>query len=500
MIANETELVAFLDEIDAKLKALGKRHGIALFNQLMGREHEDLMALNQETAAILLNAENKDTVETWRDRVTDSRLKRRLDIFSMAFLSAQVENDPEIAALRNPLNEKIIRFQPEIDGKKLTRTELGKILETSPDREMRKKAYYAGKVLDTVIENDVRELFEKRNELARKTGRVDFVALGYTFQELDEAELRNLFEQVKEQTQSTWDDLLERIAAELGISVPEPWDIGYYLHTILKSPADARFPKDKIIPIFKETLRKCGGDLDALPIQVIYKDLPYGGLCMGIENGKDVRIIANPRDGLLGYDALFHEFGHAIHASLIDTSSFLVTGGDPPFFWEGVAGIFERIVHEPAFQKEHFGLTDQEVRELAVQTKFTRISWFRRIAVACLLEWSVYRGDSNPRQTAANLSMEYLGISIPVDVGWAGNTLYTTHPLYNQNYLLMDVMALQTIRKFRSEFNIFPGPDLLEFVRENYIAPAAWIPWADKVFNATGEKLTPDALTAYLTE
>ncbi len=498
LITSEGNFREFLDRIDQQLHTLGKRQAMAEFHRLLGEDHEDLSVLHGEYMAILLNETSRNTIETWKDQCTDPRLRRRSVIFSKVFRGAQVEADPELFNIANPLETRIISFQPEVDGTVISRSDHGKILESSPDRELRKRAYYAGKQLDRDIESEVLRLFAARNTLAQKMGYRDFVQYGLAMQELNEETLRDLFQQVRDTTQPTWDRILKQGADALGVAELAPWDLNYYLNSVIPAPKPERFPKSRILPTIRQTIRKAGGDLDQLPIHVYERDIPYGGLCMGIEFGKDVRILANPRDGLTWYDALFHEFGHGIHSCLLDDSSYLVAAGDPPFFWEGVAGMFERIVHEPEFLVKTFDLTSSEIENVLIQNKLQRIRWFRSIAVGCQLEWAVYHGCPDPHQTAADLTEEYLGIKMEKGVGWAGNTLYTTHPLYSQSYLLMDVMALQTIEYLKQTFGHYPGPELFDFVVNHYVKPAGWIPWHEKIKSAVGSELSADALGRYL--
>ncbi|MBN1551825.1 hypothetical protein JW979_10165 [bacterium] len=497
-ISTETAFEAFLDKLDDTLKTIGYRRGIASFNRLIGEPHENLEKINEDSMKVFLNDRHMDVIRHWKDKVTDPRTHRRTQIFYRDFLAAKVENNPELFKKANDLESVIVAFQPEIAAKSYSRSELGQILESSPNRDLRKKAYWAGKKLDDDIEEGVKDLIQTRNSLAKKLGYKDYIEMGFFFQDLDEQELRGLFDTVKKSTDLLWNETLENARIKLGVEKLETWDLGYYFHRLMPAPEPERFPKAQIIPIFNKALTSAGGNLEKLPIQVIVKDIPYGGLCMGIEYGKDIRILANPRDGLQWYDALFHEFGHGIHGSLLDTSSYLVASGDPAFFWEGVAGIFERFVHQPAFLQEHFALTPEETEQMLFLNKISRIAWFRRIACTCLLEWSAYRNEKNLREKHADLLEEYTGIRPPENSGWAGNTLFTTHPLYTQNYLLMDVMALHTIKAFENKFGRYPGPELFNFVVSYYIRPAGWIPWREKIQNATGSLLSADALVDYL--
>ncbi|MCD4653304.1 hypothetical protein K8T06_05160, partial [bacterium] len=112
--------------------------------------------------------------------------------------------------------------------------------------------------------------------------------------------------------------------------------------------------------------------------------------------------------------------------------------------------------------------------------------------------WAAYRGEKNLRGIMQELNRLYLGYDLPKNVGWAGNTLYTTHPLYNQNYLMMDVMSQQTISALKKHFQEYPSEHLFDFINEKYIKPAGWISWREKIVNATGMDLSADALGRYL--
>ncbi len=498
-IDTEKKLQNFMDDIDDRLETLSQRSGIAHFNRLTGEEHEDLGELNRLSAEILLDENNREIIRKWEGRVTDPKMKTRLNHFARAFLGARIQNDPELFKMSNPLEETIVRFQPEINGEKISRSDMGRILESDPSRERRREAYMAGKELDARISDDVADLFEKRNELARKLGYDDYVSLGFHLQDLKEHELTALFDRVEKMTNETWEQLIEEARTALQVEDLEPWDLSYYLNSVHPSPSSDLFKKDGIIPCVKRSVARCGGDLDALPIRIYEKDIPYGGLCMSIEFGKDVRILANPRDGHQWYDILLHETGHGIQSSLLDHSSHIVAGGDPPFFWEGIAGIYERIIHEPVVLKDEFSLSDEDIANLVRITRFKRIQWFRGIMVNCRLEWAVYHGEKDPETLMRELVRRYLHMDIPDECrGWAGNTLYTTHPLYSQNYMLMEVMALQTIEAAREKFNAFPSTEIFEFVRDHYIKDAGWTPWREKIVSATGSELSANALIRYL--
>jgi len=102
-ITTEQEFRTLLESIDTRLRALGKREGIASFHRLQGESHEDMEKLNDEVAALLLDKSSRAAIEAWKDRVQDSRLKRQAEIFSKA-LSPVQPGEKEIQAFQRELD------------------------------------------------------------------------------------------------------------------------------------------------------------------------------------------------------------------------------------------------------------------------------------------------------------------------------------------------------------------------------------------------------------
>lgn len=492
------EFEHFLKSLDQQVEAIATLKSKAEFQRLLGEPHADLTVLNARLTEILLDEQNRSILNHWKASVTEPRSARQAAVFAKIITAAAIDNDPELYELQNAIEQQIVTFQPELNGRAVSRSETEQILEIEPDRELRRKAYYARKALDTKIESDVLRLFALRTEKAQSLGFKDYVSFGLASQDLNEAELLALFTDVAAATDQQWSQILDLAAMRLKVRELKPWDLSYFVHGLTPTLQPERFPKAGIIPAFEKVLRALGGELTALPIQVYERDIPYGGLCMVLEYGKDIRILANPRDGLMWYDALFHEFGHGIHASLVDASSHVVASADPAFFWEGIAGLFQGLVQQPKFLHDTFGLTDQEIAKLAVIHRLNKIRSYRTIAITCQLEWSVYRGEPNPSAHLSGLTNRLLGIDLEAGTGWAGNTLYTTHPLYSQNYLLMDVFAGQASAAITRQVGEYPCSGFFDYVVQSYIAPAGWIPWGEKILAATGQQLTAAALTGGL--
>ncbi|MCD4654988.1 hypothetical protein K8T06_13770, partial [bacterium] len=62
-ISNEEQLRNWLNRIDTDYQALSKRMSLAYFNQLIGEPFEDMVMINSEISAIMLNKQNHDIAD-----------------------------------------------------------------------------------------------------------------------------------------------------------------------------------------------------------------------------------------------------------------------------------------------------------------------------------------------------------------------------------------------------------------------------------------------------
>jgi peptidyl-dipeptidase A len=83
---------------------------------------------------------------------------------------------------------------------------------------------------------------------------------------------------------------------------------------------------------------------------------------------------------------------------------------------------------------------------------------------------------------------------------WASQSIFTTHPIYFQNYIIADLIAAQTIAHLKdSHGTLLDNPEVSKFLISNYYAPGASIDWQDKIEKATGRKLRAEPLNQQLT-
>ena len=226
------------------------------------------------------------------------------------------------------------------------------------------------------------------------------------------------------------------------------------------------------------------------------RDIPYGGISLTLEPGKDIRVLANPQEGHNWYEILYHEFGHAIHNCFIEIPSFVIGAGESSAFQEGMAYIFQKFVMEKSWLEEYLELSPEVIDDFIRQSKIKNCYWYRRIITDSMFEYSIYEnteGDLNKRYK--EFVSKNLFYDLPHNFTYAYDPVYTTHPLYLYNYLLADVIAYQSINYCKEKnIDIF-SPEFFEFLKKYYFKDGGLKRWYEKVAVATGSKLKAESLT-----
>ena len=128
----------------------------------------------------------------------DPALVRQATLLRNAFLGNQMDEET-IAELtrREVAIESIFNtFRAELRGKKATENDLKDILRESDDQNLRRQAWEASKQIGAQVARPLIELVELRNDIARKLGFENYYHMHLILQELDEAELFGIFDEL----------------------------------------------------------------------------------------------------------------------------------------------------------------------------------------------------------------------------------------------------------------------------------------------------------------
>ena len=169
------------------------------------------------------------------------RLARQRELLVNAYLANQIEEATieEMIALEIEIADAFNVFRATVQGKPVSDNEIDDLLIESNDSALRREAWEASKRVGAEVAERVLKLARLRNREARRLGFDNYYAMGLTLQELDEARLFALLDDLKHQSDPLWQtyksDLDAQLAARFGISQEEvqPW---HYANRFFQEP------------------------------------------------------------------------------------------------------------------------------------------------------------------------------------------------------------------------------------------------------------------------
>src|SRR5262249_14733199 len=149
------------------------------------------------------------------------------DVIYLAYLEKQV--DPallkKMVAKSNAVEKAFNEFRASVDGKEMTDNQVRQVLKTSKDSAHRRAAWEASKEVGKIVEADLKELVQLRNQAAQKLGYKNYHALQLYLNEQDGDQLLKLFDELDELTGEPFrqakKELDERLAANCGVRIDE---------------------------------------------------------------------------------------------------------------------------------------------------------------------------------------------------------------------------------------------------------------------------------------
>ncbi len=456
-----------------------------------------------------------------RASLNDPVLRRQLEILYASFLEAQ--QDPTLAEEQARLEAQVEsmynNYRGTFQGKKLTDNELTKVLQTSRASQEVREAYLAGKEVGAEVATTVLKLAEMRNVSARRLGYRDHYAKALAAQELDEAELFGVMEQLAAATEAPFRQakakLDERLITRFGLKTAaelRPW---HYADPFFQRP-----PEDEHSPM--EGLFRDGKEIEELTVKT------YDGLGLDIRDvvarsdlyersGKsqhafcqkidrrtdDVRVLCNLEPNARWMETNLHEFGHAVYDKYLDhelpywlrTVAHISTT-------EAIAMLMGRLATNQDWLSKIKGLSAEEI-----SGRVGALNEVQRLSLLVFMRWGLvmvyFERDmyANPSRPDLNkLWWDYVErfqlLTRPDDreaPDWAAKLHLATAPAYYQNYLLGELIASQLQAYLTREVaghslvqNRAAGDYLLRLFHLG-----ARYNWNDTMRQVTGEPLTP---------
>jgi len=494
----EAKLRQILDELDRRIVDVHERLSEGRYRQYVEKRIlAEVAEAQREESRLLRYPGLAETVRDWSRRsVDDPDLRRMLELWDRRLTLSQVSALPEISELQRELANTFVEHTYTIDGRAVSLGDIRNILRHEPDRQRRRHAWRALGPLHDKLARGLTRLVLLRNRAAQSLGRETYVDLTLEIAGSGRREVEGLLERLTADTDHQYHKLLQASAAAAGLEDIAPWDIHFLLERHGRVDPDL-FPRDRIIDTLFRWAGDHGLDLEELGIGVTFADIPYNGLSMPIRRG-DTRILANPANGLSYYQTMFHELGHALHATFVEPepSIYRFEGGP---FTEAMAEVFGYVTNDPAWLG-WFGLRPADAARVRQALLGPWYHYLRQRTAFALFEYRLYDDpDGDPDRLLAETETRVLGCGVDASPRWAANAWYVNFPVYWQNYVLADMIASQIHAGLEQRFGgLHDHRDALDHVRTVYQAPGSSIDWREKLRHDTGDDLKVAALVADL--
>ncbi len=485
------------------------------------RDAENLL---NETLASEFRFEQVKSIRA--ESIQDPLLRRQMELLYLRYLSKQVDPDllRRMTDKANAIEHAFNLFRAKVGDQELKDSEVRDILKKSSDSQERQAAWEASKEVGRVLEQDLRELVQLRNESARKLGFENYHVMQLSLSEQSPQDVLKLFDQLEALTRAPFQlakaEIDQRLAAQYRIPISDlrPW---HYQDPFFQEAPDVYgVDVDEVfakvdIPKVCETFYSGIG----LPVtQVIaasdlfYKqDKSPHAFCTDINRDGDVRVLTNIVPNEYWMATTLHELGHSVYTSttIPATLPYLLRTDAHILATEGMAMMFERF----AGSAEWLGAMGVQVADPATYDDVCRrnrrnklLIFSRWCQVMLRFEMGMY-GD--PSQDLNKLWWDLVekyqlirrpdGRSAP---DYASKIHVVSAPAYYHNYMMGELFACQLHAAVAREVLkagdprqtvYYQNPGVGKFLQERVFNVGATKRWDELTREATGADLNAQA-------
>jgi len=505
-VAIKDDLVVFLDSLEARYEEACVATGTANWNSYSGDGPAELDSAKALFTSIFLDSSARATVERWRNKsgsLADPTLGRRLDLWHRCFIGGAIYADPGVARMENELQDLFVGFRFTYDGKPITRAGVNNRIRQERNQARRHRLWSVNSQLSRAAAEKLVELVRLRNRLAAAEGFPNYYSLSLSVQAIDEGWLISTLNDLEEQTRGAFASFMEATAARLKVRKVNPWDFDLSLKDAASIP-DRYFPADSVFSVIHRFERTIGFAVDSLPIRETVRDIPFGGLSLGIRIPGDSRFLVNPTRGRAFYGTAFHEYGHSLKAVHVDVPYPIlkgyewVPGAQCAAFEEGVAELHAEFTEDTGWIASYSATPVHVIQEYASTRHLAALYRTRRLLKDFFFEYEMYR---DPDQDLAALERKmfekYLLVTLPEEEPptFASSIWYVSYPCYYQNYILSSMIATQLQEALSDKFGRGKLTDstVAPWMVEHLYRDGETSEWSERVRHATGKSLETGA-------
>lgn len=496
------DLFVYLDTLEGRYEEACEATGLANWNSYSGEDAYDLDSAKSLFASIFLDTSARKTIEEWRNKsgsLADPLLARRLEMWHRCFIGGAVYADPSVAGLENGLQRLITNFPFRHGGSRITRAEVTNRLRREQNQSRRHRIWGVTSQLSASAAPALDSLVRLRNSIAVALGFPNYYSLSLNLQAIDERWLIETLTSLEEQTREPFRAFIDGAREALRVEEFRPWDFEIALRGAASLP-DRHFPADSVFSVIHAFESAIGFPVDTLPIREVVRDIPYGGLSLGIRIPTDSRFLVNPTKGKDFYGVAFHEYGHSLKAVHVRARYPVlkgyewIPGAQCAAYEEGVAELHKEFTEDPAWLSAYSDAGAMEIAEYVAARNLPALYRLRRLMKDFFFEYAMY-ADPGQDLAALERSMyeKYL-LTAPDSTEphqYASSIWYTAYPCYYQNYILAAMIATQLQEALTNRYGTGKFSDTLvaRWMTEHLYADGETREWTERVKHATGKSL-----------
>jgi peptidyl-dipeptidase A len=525
----------FVAEHEKRIRPLDIAANLAWWQANITGSEEDFKKKSEaenRINAVLANRQTFARLKALKEQskqIDDPITARAIDVLYLRYLEKQVDPDllEKMVDRANAVEAAFNVFRPTVDGKKLTDNEMRHILKTATNSDRLKAVWAAGKEVGAVVEKDLKELVQLRNQAAAQLGFKNYHALQLYLNEQDGEQLIKLFDELDDLTREPFRaakrDIDARLAKRYHIAEKDlrPWHYHdpFFQTTpdVFDVDLDAPFAHTDILKLCATFYRGIGLPIDeVIPRSSLYEKpgkSPHA-FCTDIDRAGDVRVLANIKPNNQWTATLLHEFGHSVYSSknIPATLPYPLRLESHILTTEGVAMQFERLANRGAFltalgvKLEHPKAYDEAA---ARSLRYQLLIFSRWCQVMLRFEKSMYE---NPNQDLNKLWWDlvekYQEVKRPEGrdaPDYASKIHIVSAPVYYHNYMMGELFASQVHHAIARElYKGTPADDVIyvnnkavgAFMKKRVFEPGRTLSWNELTKYATGKPLNAKAFAA----
>jgi hypothetical protein len=327
-------------------------------------------------------------------------------------------------AIESELARREAELVLELDGVRIEFRDAPIIEAAEPDGERRAAVERARlELLDRELNGLYRELIEIQHATASELGWPTYAAMCAECKRLDLTGLHAQTESFAAATELRYPELLEpQLQAALGYGFERLHRAD--LSRFCRAPEqDGHFPGARLVGTLRATLGDLGIELDRQNGLVLDIESRAGksprAFCAPVRTPGEVYLVLAPYGGRDDFSTLFHEGGHAQHASWVEPGlafEFRCLGDNSVS--EGYAFLLQHLVEDGAWLRRHLGVAEPE--PLVAHARAERLLYLRRYTAKLAYEVELHGPGGG---SSAELAQHYSELmSARIGARWSGES------------------------------------------------------------------------------